>query len=161
MKYRFFCIPALNPREAEEELDKFCSEHRVVSMEKQFVSNGERSFWSICACYFFQNNRVDSKKSKIDYREVLNEKDFALYAKLRVLRKEIAERENNVPLYALFTNEQLAEMVQKRVSSLAAQGDIDGVGKARLDKYGQPFIALIQKEISANRTMPDPAGAGL
>jgi hypothetical protein len=49
-----------------------------------------------------------SKRAKVDYRELLSAGDFVLFAKLRILRKGMAEREA-VPAYALFTNEQLAE----------------------------------------------------
>jgi hypothetical protein len=90
MNYRFFAIPALTPDEAETALNRFCAAHRVASIEKQFVSDGERSFWSVCVCY--QSGETlplpAGKGAKIDYREVLNEQDFAVYAKLRQLRKE-------------------------------------------------------------------------
>ena len=42
-------------------------------------------------------------------------------------------------MYALFTNEQLAEMVTRRTTTIAALGEIDGVGKARIEKYGKYF----------------------
>ncbi|MBP9803395.1 MAG: HRDC domain-containing protein [Candidatus Accumulibacter sp.] len=50
----------------------------------------------------------------------------------------MAEQEG-VPMYALFTNEQLAEMVTRRTTTIAALGEIDGVGKARIEKYGKYF----------------------
>ena len=47
---------------------------------------------------------------KIDYKEVLNEVDFAVFARLRDLRKVISDKEA-IPAYSIFTNEQLAAMV--------------------------------------------------
>jgi superfamily II DNA helicase RecQ len=80
---------------------------------------------------------------------VLDEKDFAIFAKLRTLRKSMAEKEG-LPVYALFSNEQLAAMVQKRITTREALGAIDGVGKSRLEKYGQAFLELLRTEFAAS-----------
>ncbi len=93
MKYRFFTIPASAPDAAQEELNRFCTGQRVVSVDKQFVQDAERSYWALCVCYLDgqEGPAAAGKRGKIDYREVLNEQDFAVYAKLRALRKELAE----------------------------------------------------------------------
>jgi superfamily II DNA helicase RecQ len=81
----------------------------------------------------------------VDYKEVLNEADFAVFSRLRDLRKVIAEKEA-VPAYAIFTNEQLAAMVTGKVESLTEMGKIDGIGAARIEKYGAAFLkALTEK----------------
>ena len=87
--------------------------------------------------------RADGKP-KVDYKEVLSEADFAVFSRLRVLRKEVAEREG-LPVYAVFTNEQMAAMVTGRADSLAALGKIDGIGAARVEKYGAAFLAALQQ----------------
>lgn len=146
MKYRFFTVPIHAPEAVQEELNRFCAEQRVVSVDKQFVQGAEGSFWALCVCYLDQQSGPVSArgKDKIDYREVLNESDFAVFAKLRGLRKTLAEQEG-VPAYALFTNEQLAVMVRNRVTSKAALGDIEGVGAARVEKYGDAFLKLLEE----------------
>jgi superfamily II DNA helicase RecQ len=82
------------------------------------------------------------KRKRVDYREVLGESEFGVYAELRRLRKHLADRDG-VPAYAVFTNEQLAEMVQRRVSSIQALGAIEGVGESRVGKYAEPFLAAL------------------
>ena len=57
-----------------------------------------------------------ARRGKVDFKEVLSDPEFAVFARLRALRKERADAEG-VPAYALFTNEQLAEMVQRRGAS--------------------------------------------
>ena len=47
-------------------------------------------------------------EGRIDYKEVLSAPEFERFARLRLLRKELAEKEG-VPAYAIFTNEQLAQ----------------------------------------------------
>jgi hypothetical protein len=59
------------------------------------------------------------------------------------------------PAYALFTNEQLATMVQMRPDSKEALGDIPGVGPQRVEKYGDVFIALL---LELTRETPPQAG---
>ena len=88
----------------------------------------------------------------IDYREVLAEQEFAVFAKLRALRKTLAEREG-LPAYALFTNDQLAAMVQQRATSTTALAAIEGVGKARVEKFGNAFLDILRAELG-------PAGGG-
>lgn len=160
MRFRFFAIPAQSPEAGQQALNGFCAEHRVVSVEKQFVAHGAESYWAICVCFVegadAGRGAPGGKRDRVDYKEVLSEQDFAVYAALRDLRKSIAEQEG-VPAYALFTNEQLAEMVTRRATTLAALGEIEGVGKARLEKYGQLFVALLQKSMA---TVGADAAAG-
>lgn len=160
MKYRFFTIPAHAPDAAQEELNRFCAGQRLVSVDKQFVQDAERSYWAFCVCYLDgQEGPKATAKGKIDYREVLNEQDFAVFARLRTLRKELADGEG-IPAYAVLTNEQLAELVQRRVQSAAALREIAGVGDARVEKYGDALLRLLREAFAATGpTPPEPAGA--
>ena len=49
-----------------------------------------------------------------------------------------------MPAYAVFTNEQLATMVRRRVTTVADLGEIDGVGKSRIQKYAAPFLEILR-----------------
>lgn len=160
MKYRFFTIPANAPDPAQEELNRFCAGQRVVSVDKQFVQDAERSYWAFCIGYLdSQDSPKATAKGKIDYREVLNEQDFAVFARLRTLRKELADGEG-IPAYAVLTNEQLAELVQRRVQSATALREIAGVGEARVEKYGDAFLRLLREAFAApGAAPPEPAGA--
>lgn len=90
-----------------------------------------------------RKGRTFAGKSKVDYREVLSPEDFAVYAKLREARKQIAQQEA-VPIYTVFTNEQLAQMVQGRATSRAELEKIMGVGDARLEKYGARMLETLK-----------------
>ena len=146
MKYHFFRIPVNDPDAATEELNRFLTMHRIVTTDRQFIADGENSSWSVCVTWVDQQGAPrQDKKQRVDYREVLNPTDFRLFAKLRDLRKEIAAAEG-VPVYALFTNEQLAGMVCNRVKSATELAQIDGVGAGRLEKYGPRFLGLLLAE---------------
>jgi superfamily II DNA helicase RecQ len=81
-------------------------------------------------------------KPKIDYKEVLSPDDFAIYSKLREWRKKASEAEA-VPVYAVFTNEQLAKIVEKKVQTKAALLEIEGVGESRVNKYADEILGII------------------
>jgi superfamily II DNA helicase RecQ len=143
MPFEFIQIPANGQGSAKQELNQLLRGGRIASVRKEFVAHGEDSFWAFCI--EFLDGALSAGKSgrsapKVDYKEVLSEADFAVFAKLRDLRKALSEKEA-VPAYAIFTNEQLAAMVTGRVDSVAAMGKIDGVGAARLEKYGAAFLA--------------------
>ena len=45
-------------------------------------------------------------------------------------------------MYAVFTNAQLAAMVENRVRDKQAMLGIEGVGQSKVDKYGNDFLQL-------------------
>lgn len=152
MRYKFFTIPARNPEAAEAEFNAFCSKHRIGFVEKHLVSDGADSFWSVCVSWLDGEGAPSgsgSKKPPVDYKEVLSEEDFTLYLELRNLRKEVAER-FGVPAYAVFTNDQLAVMVQQRISSRNALLAIPGIGKSRVEKYGREFLQRLSELMLVN-----------
>ena len=149
MSYEFIQIPASGTGGGKEELNKLLRGGRIASVRKEFVPNGEHSFWAFCVEVLDAplpsvpgGKTRTGGKGRIDYKEVLSEADFAVFAKLRELRKTFAEKEA-VPAYSVFTNEQLATIVTEKPSSLAELGKINGLGEARIKKYGEAFLAAL------------------
>ena len=75
---------------------------------------------------------------------VVGPEDAALFAALKSLRAGIA-REEQVPAYVVFPDRTLAEMAVRRPRTIAAMGDIRGVGPAKLEKYGPRFLAAVRE----------------
>ena len=161
MEFCFLTIPALDPAAGQDDLNRLCAGRRIVSVDRQFVADGQASYWALCvviasgagplpdAMKSPEQRRGASRSgpgaaSRIDYKQVLSEADFARYAALRAWRKQTAEQEG-VPLFAIFTNEQLAEIARRKIDGTAALGEIDGIGAARLDRYGAALVALLQE----------------
>ncbi len=145
MRYRFFTIPIHGGEGAEAELNRCLAETRVLTVDRQFVADGANSAWAVCLAVHDGDGRsppATRRAGKIDYKEVLSADDFAVFARLRDLRKQLAERDG-VPPYAVFTNEQLAAIVQGRVTSPTALKAIDGIGDARVEKYAAPVLAVM------------------
>ena len=80
--------------------------------------------------------------ARVDYREKLAPDQFALYCRLRDLRRAIAEEESVKP-FVVFTNAQLAAFAQTRPTTLAALREVEGVGEARAEKYGIRVLAVL------------------
>jgi len=133
MQLKFFTIPVHGNDASQEDLNRFLNAHRIVSVERSFVQDGANSAWALCVSFepAGAGRPQPGRRGKVDYREVLSEQDFAVFARLRTLRKALAEAEG-VPAYALFTNEQLAAMVQRRPGSLAELGELAGAGTSFL-----------------------------
>jgi superfamily II DNA helicase RecQ len=157
MKLRFFTIPIQADAATVEELNGFLAGHRILAVDRFFVQDGANSAWALCVSYELAGDSrpASAKRGKIDYREVLNEGDFSVYARLRALRKEIADSEG-VPVYALFTNEQMAEMVTRRAGSAGDLREIPGVGEARVHKYGKAFLDALAEALAAEKPASDP-----
>ena len=142
---KFFAIPALDSGGAEEELNRFLRGHRAVTVRKEMIRHESSAFWSVCVEYIdgapLSEGR-GSHRNRVDYREILSDGDFRLFSKLRERRRVLAEAEA-IPVYAVCTNEQLAELARRRVTTLAAFQEVAGLGEAKAAKYGDAFLGVI------------------
>lgn len=68
--------------------------------------------------------------------------DGQLFEILRRKRKELAD-EANVPPYVVFSDKTLAEMATFFPQTSESMLEINGVGKAKLEKYGPVFLDII------------------
>jgi ATP-dependent DNA helicase RecQ len=80
-------------------------------------------------------------------RPTSNTEDLApeeqpLFDRLRQLRKQLAD-EQNVPPYMVFTDASLRAMAKLRPLDLVQFADVPGVGRRKLEQYGQTFTAAI------------------
>ena len=75
----------------------------------------------------------------------------SLFETLRKLRSEIA-KEEEVPAYVIFNDATLRQMEAERPMSDEEFLNIEGVGKAKLEKYGDVFIKAII-EFQKNKTV--------
>ena len=145
MQWSFYRIPVTGGA-ASEELNRFLRSVRVLTVHREFVGQGDASFWALAVEYLPATDSahpvIRGVSNKIDFKALLPPEDFALFARLREWRKQTANTEA-VPVYTIFTNEQLAEMARRRCTSLSVLREIDGIGQGRLEKYGSAVIEVI------------------
>ena len=70
--------------------------------------------------------------------------DRVLFAKLRELRKAIAEGEDIAP-YIVFNDATLSELARVKPKTSREMLSISGIGEVKLSRYGQPFLGLIKE----------------
>ena len=70
--------------------------------------------------------------------------DKSLFARLRFLRKQIADREN-IPPYIVFSDATLQEMSRYLPTTKAEMLQINGVGAIKWERFAQPFMAIIKE----------------
>lgn len=75
--------------------------------------------------------------------------DETLFKMLKELRKEIAH-EKNLPPFVIFQDPSLEEMCFQYPISIENLTQINGVGKGKALKYGEPFIELIKDYVEEN-----------
>ena len=148
MQIATFIIPIKQSAEALEEANRFLRAHSILCTDRRFVENGENSFWSLAVEYLegaqVAGGRPRAAASRIDYKEVLSPEDFAVFSRLRELRKQIAAADA-VPVFTIFTNEQLAKLVTEKVDSKGAMRKIKGIGAATIDKYAERVLAALEE----------------
>ena len=156
MPMRTFMIPVTDGGKACDAMNQFTRHVRVLSTDRRFVELGLQSFWSILVDYLdvqpesvSEGPRPTKFRSNIDYREVLAPDVFALFAKLREFRKRLAQEEG-VPIYTVFTNEQLAQIAKNRIVTKSGLEKVDGVGGARLSKYADTLIRFLETELGTS-----------
>ncbi len=68
----------------------------------------------------------------------------ALFERLRVLRKQLADTQG-LPPYVIFHDATLREMAARRPQTLDQFAGIRGVGEGKLARYGHAFIAVLHR----------------
>ncbi|MDD5089822.1 MAG: HRDC domain-containing protein [Candidatus Wallbacteria bacterium] len=146
MQYRMFAVPATGAPDLEEELNLFLRSHKVISVQKTVEAIDGAPRWCFCVEYLEgipgSGIRPSGKSVKVDYKEVLAADEFAVFALLRDTRKQLAAAEA-IPVYTVCTNEQLAEMAKLKPSSLTDLKKINGLGEAKVKKYGETFLSAL------------------
>jgi len=86
-----------------------------------------------------------SKKKKGVLASVADNK---LFARLRQLRKQIADREE-LPPYIIFSDVSLAEMSELMPLTEREFLNVSGVGHIKLEKYGEEFMDIINEYVES------------
>lgn len=72
--------------------------------------------------------------------------DRKLFAKLRKLRKAIAD-EDNIPPYVVFSDASLIEMSEQMPLTSSEMLSVNGVGHKKLERFGKPFLLMIKDHV--------------
>ena len=76
--------------------------------------------------------------------------DRALLEALKAARREIAKGAR-VPAYVVFADRSLLDMVHLRPASPEQMEMVHGVGKGKLEKYGETFLGIIRRHMAEQK----------
>lgn len=151
MEIKIITVPAIGGEELNEEMNRFLRGHKIVCVDKQFYQAFENAYWTFCIRYLpnaansSNGTAFSEKKEKIDYKNVLDEKTFAVFSKLRMIRKALAEKDE-VPAYAVFTDAELAEISKLENLSENSLLSIPGIGQRKVEKYGKLMLNMLNED---------------
>ena len=131
-------------------LQELLKAREVFSIRDHFFVRNEVPYLAVVVTYGLKPavaepalpEKVGGRKGS--WRTLVSEAELPLFDALRDWRAERARREG-VPPYIVFTNRQLAAMVNARPASLSRLGTIEGIGKAKLENYGQELLAMLAR----------------
>ncbi|MCZ0931662.1 MAG: HRDC domain-containing protein, partial [Oligoflexia bacterium] len=83
----------------------------------------------------------EKTKGHEEWRQLLNEADRPLFNTLRQWRNERSKKEG-IPPYIILNNKQLAEVCKRRPQSQYDLMKVEGIGKAKAEKYGEDILKL-------------------
>lgn len=157
MLYKTFTIPLYDNDDEIESLNRFISGHKIINIEKNLIQSENKYYWNFLIEYVKTTTKFKSNisRSKVDYKELLSPEDFSIFVKLREIRKKIAE-EQGLPLYAVFTNEQLSKIVTEKISTKSKLSEIQGVGNQKVN-FASPILdymkGLINKDEKSGKSL--------
>jgi ATP-dependent DNA helicase RecQ len=89
---------------------------------------------------------VVERTTRRDRRETaaaeLDDAQAALLEALKTLRLRLA-KERRVPAYVIFSDRSLIDMAQRRPRNKSEFAEVNGVGRAKLEEFGDIFVAAI------------------
>lgn len=74
----------------------------------------------------------------------VSEAEQPLWQALRACRKQLAD-DQGIPPFMVFHDKTLAQMLTRRPATLAELGEVSGVGDAKLERYGEAFLAVFRE----------------
>lgn len=142
----------------DTELRDFIKDIEVISITDHLFVRNEIPYLTLIVKYFPIRQEVNPKlapqgKRDESWRGGLSEADMGLFNLLRDWRSKQSKKEG-LPPYVLFTNKELAQIVKQRPQSLTELGKIDGIGKAKIEKYGDAVLLISKIDPTKNETIP-------
>ncbi|HEX4258687.1 MAG TPA: DNA helicase RecQ [Streptosporangiaceae bacterium] len=89
-----------------------------------------------------ERTRAARKPKLASVAEDLSPEDAKMFERLREWRAAQA-REQGVPAYVIFQDKTLREIASQRPADLNALACVNGVGQAKLEKYGQDILEVL------------------
>lgn len=140
MQIKVFSVPVVGGETINDDLNAFLRGNKILQVDQQLVASAEGTYWSFCIRYIEKSSGSGRTEKRVrkDYKKELSPKAFERFSVLRKIRKQIA-KEDNVPAFAVFTDEELAGLAQLEELSQTNMKSVRGIGDKKVEKYAERF----------------------
>ncbi len=148
-------------------LRELIKDKEVISVRDHFFVRNEQPYLAILVNYTLKPLVTDAvapksvqelKRRDETWRQFVSEDDIPLFNALRDWRSARC-KQDGLPPYVICTNRQLAAIVAARPQTLGQLGEIEGFGKAKLERYGADVLdVLVRGRKEPPASTPDETG---
>jgi superfamily II DNA helicase RecQ len=121
-------------------LDDFLKNVQLIASSEHFFCDGSKHYISFVLKYELSENKMVSTKNS-EWKQALSVESAGVFALLKSWRFQKAKSEG-VPPFVVFTNNQLCAIANSRPQSLTDLARINGVGEAKIKKYGEQILQI-------------------
>lgn len=147
MPIRIFTLPFLEETQTfhDDLVHQFCQNKRIHKIETKFFTRNGQPFWTVAVHYgmILSEEKPSQSGGKTDKEGQLDEQQKVLFLRLREWRKEESES-RGFPVYLIATNNQLAEMVLNKCTTLESLKLVKGFGASKIQNYGNAIISKVK-----------------
>lgn len=105
--------------------------------------------WSVMLTHDRDYDNLEEEEDILEGAHKTSTADKTLFALLKDLRKEISRKEN-LPPFVIFQDPSLEDMAIQYPITQEELLQITGVGLGKAQKYGEPFLKLIEQYVEEN-----------
>lgn len=162
MQFEIFEFRFPVDRAALAEMNQFLHQHRISGVERNLVTRDGAPALIFVVEYvgaaspkgLDPERRGDSRASEEELKKRMGDK-YPFFNELRDLRQKLAT-ERGTKIYNIFSNEQMAQLIEKRVITREAMGAIPGVGEKKLEDFGEVFLSWLRREFGEEGAEMEP-----
>ena len=140
MQIKLFTIPIGDNGAALDEMNRFLKGNKILEVQNHLISNDNGAYWCFCVRFIERTSSAASfNKTRVDYKQVLDDATFQKFSKLREIRKKVAADEG-VPAFALFTDEELAGLAKLDSITEKSMLSVKGIGDKKIARFAKHFV---------------------
>lgn len=147
MRVRVLTLPFSGDRFDDGELSDLMKQNHIIDVRDHFFEHDGMPWLLLVISYRLldpgDHRPERGRRSRSKPEAALDPEQRERYEQLRQWRKARSQTDG-VPPYAIMLNRQLAEIAQVVPSTLSELNEIDGVGEARLERYGDDVLKVLR-----------------
>lgn len=140
MAFRIVTVPFESERGVfpDNELNTFLLDKKVRSYRVEFFIHAGRPYWSV----FIEYEEIEDKNVE-KLTQALDERQKLVFERLKAWRKEKG-KELGMPVYVVFSNNQLVELAKRLPQTYEAMKSINGIGDKKVKSFGKEVLDILR-----------------